>query len=384
MEQTGMSRRHLLAGVGSLLSASVAGCVLQAPEEIPSTESESTDRNLGEFPETSDTPEGTIEKPSTEGAQSEVYDAVIDSVAGVEIQTPQGPAGGTAWVYNDSYLVTNEHVVSFDVPPYVRFPDAGWREASVVGTDIHSDLAVIEVTNKPENATPLPLVEEPQAVGTPVAAVGNPFNLAGSLTTGVISGLDRNIRPRGQPYSIADGIQFDAAVNPGNSGGPLVTYGGDVVGVVSAGQRQAQNIGFAISAAMVQNVVPALIADGEYEHSHMGIQLYDVRPPIIKANDLPVTWGVYIDDTLPGGPSDGILEGTTETQSVDGRDVPVGGDVIVRMGDWAIPSQERLSAFLALETDPGDTIEIEIIRNAERETISLTLGARPDDNDTTP
>lgn len=376
MDKRGVSRRHLLATTGALLSAGTAGCLLQAPAEVSSTESPSEDAELGDFPEEFDTPEGGVEGPVAEGEASEVYEAVVDSVAAVEIQTQEGPAGGTAWVYDDSYLVTNEHVVGVDGDPYARFLGVGWREASVVGTDAHSDLAVLEVENKPEEATGLPIVEQPQAVGTPVAAIGNPFELAGSFTTGVISGRNRNIQVPSREFSIADGIQTDAAVNPGNSGGPLITYDGEVVGVVSAGQ--GQNIGFAISAAMVERVVPELIDDGEFEHSHMGVRLLDVRPGIIEANDLPVSWGVYIHEVVDDGPSDGVLQGTTDRQVVDGREVLVGGDVVVRMGDWPIPNQERLSAFLALEMDPGDTIEIEVVRDGDRETVSLTLGTRPD------
>ncbi len=377
-----VSRRRLLAAAGSVLSAGVAGCVMQAPAEISSSEAATEDGDIGDFPEEFDTPSGDIEQPDGESEGSAVYDAVVDSVAAVEVQTADGPAGGTAWVYDDSYLVTNEHVIVGSNEPYVRFLDIGWREASVVGEDAHSDLAVLEVQDKPDSAAPLPVVEEPRAVGTPVAAIGNPFELAGSFTTGVISGLNRNIQVPGREFSIADGIQTDAAVNPGNSGGPLVTYDGEVVGVVSAGQ--GQNIGFAISAAMVERVVPELIEHGEYDHSHLGIRLLDVRPVLIEANDLPVSWGVYVHETVDDGPSDGVLQGTTEQEVVDGQEVLIGGDVIVRMGDWPIPNQERLSAFLALETEPGDTIEIEIVRDGERETVSLTLGSRPDIDDPIP
>lgn len=382
MNQRGVSRRRLLAATGSLLSVSVAGCVLQAPEEVGSTQTSSGDVDLGEFPEEFEAPDGEITGPDVDSEETAVYDAVVDSVGAVEVQTPEGPAGGTAWVYDDSYLVTNEHVIDPNNDPYVRFMNVGWREATLVGADAHSDLAVIEVESRPEQADPLPLVEEPKAVGTPVAAIGNPFELAGSFTTGVISGRNRNIRVPGREFSIADGIQTDAAVNPGNSGGPLITFDGDVVGVISAGQ--GENIGFAISAAMVDNVVPELIEHGDYDHSHMGIRLLDVRPAIIEANELPVSWGVYVHEVVDGGPSEDVLQGTTEREIVNGQEVLIGGDVIVRMDDWAIPDQERLSAFLALETDPGDTIEIEVIRDGDRETVSLTLGTRPDIGDPIP
>ena len=382
MEETGLSRRHLLAAAGSLVTAGAAGCVMRPPEEVTASQPASGSSDFGEFPDQLETPAQQPEGPEAEGDAAEVYEAVVSSVAAVEVATEQGPAGGSAWVYEDSYLVTNEHVIAGGTEPYVWFVDIGWREATVVGTDIYSDLAVLEVSEKPESAQALPLVDEPKAVGTPVAAVGNPFDLTGSLTTGVISGRNRNIRVPGTEFSIADGIQTDAALNPGNSGGPLVTYDGGVVGVVSAGQ--GENIGFAISAGMVNNVVPELIEHGEYEHSHMGIRLLDVRPALIEANDLPVSWGVYVHDVVDGGPSDGVLQGTTSEQTDEREGVFIGGDVIVEMGDWTIHDQERLSAFLALETEPGDTIEIEVVRDGERETVDLTLGARPDIDDPIP
>lgn len=379
MEQTDASRRRLLATAGSLLSASVAGCVMRPPEDVQTSNSDSGSTDIGEFPEEFNTPDSRQTSPDAESEAAAVYNAVIDSVAGVEIQTERGPVGGTAWVYDDSYLVTNEHVVVSGETPYVRFVDVGWREASIVGTDRYSDLAVLNVNSKPDRATSLPVLSEPKAVGTPVAAVGNPFNLTGSFTTGVISGRNRNIPIPGSPFRIADGIQTDAALNPGNSGGPLVTYGGEVAGVVSAGQ--GDNIGFAISAAMVNRVIPELIEDGEFKHTYMGISLTNVRPVHIEANDLPVSWGVYVHGVPEDGPAAGILEGTDEESTVDGQRVRVGGDVIVRMEDWTIYNQERLSAFLALETDPGDTIEIEIVRDGEFQTVDLTLGTRPDPNE---
>jgi S1-C subfamily serine protease len=272
--------------------------------------------------------------------------------------------------------VTNEHVVQNTENPYVWFTESGWREASGVGRDVYSDLAVIEVRNKPDEATALSLVDDPHAVGTSVAAIGNPFNFTSSFTTGVISGRNRNIQIPQSDFSIADGVQTDAALNPGNSGGPLVTLDGNVEGVVNSGG--GDNVGFAISAAMVENVVPALIEDGEYEHSYMGVGLRDVTPRIIEANELPISWGVYIAQVLSGGPSDGVLEGASRDQEIRGRDVAVGGDVVVRMDDWTIPNRERLSAFLALETDPGDTIEVEVVRDDAREVVDLTLGSRPD------
>ncbi len=375
MDEPRLSRRRLLAGTGLALSVASAGCALSAPEATETNESEPTPG----FPEEFADPPEELAEPPADSELTEVYRAAVESVAAVRLEEMGQSGGGTAWVYDDEYLVTNEHVVREVEDPFIWFTNNGWREASVVGTDRHSDLAVLEIVEgRPDDISALPLVEQPAAVGTPVAAIGNPFELTGSFTTGVISGVDRTIQIPGRDFSIADGVQTDAALNPGNSGGPLITYDGEVVGVISAGQ--GENIGFAISAAMVKRVVPALIEDGTYEHSYMGILSLDVTPDIIEANDLgDVTWGVYVNEVLPTGPSSGILQETTETTTVRGGSVPVGGDVIVGLDDWEIQTGERLSAFLALETEPGQTIDVTVIRDGEEVVEEVTVERRPDD-----
>lgn len=378
MDETALSRRRMLAVAGSALSATLAGCSLNAPEEDTSVDISpaSNDNATESLAKDVTTPAQMADTPTADSELTAMYQSVVNSVTAVQIETTRGTAGGSAWVYDGPYLVTNEHVVANGTNLSVWFTETGWRRASVVGTDIHSDLAVIEVENKPPEATPLALVDEPEPVGSRVAAIGNPFELTSSFTTGVISGRNRTIPIPESDFRIADGIQTDAALNPGNSGGPLVTYDGEVTGVVSAGG--GDNIGFAISAAMTRTVVPSLIENGEYKHSLLGARLTSVRPKIIEANDLPVSWGVYVHQVLDGGPSDGILQGTQRTESVRGTDVWVGGDIIIRMDDWSIPTNERLSAFLALETEPGDTIEIEVIRDGSHQTVDVTVGTRPE------
>ena len=370
MDESRLTRRQLLGAAGTTLAAALAGCSLNAPGQA-------TAERSNEFPDEFEPPSQDNEQPVAEAEFTQVYRDLVESVAAVRIEARDQPdSGGTAWVFEDDYLVTNEHVVRDTEQPYVWFTETGWREATLVGRDVYSDLAVIETQDKPDSATGLPLVDQPYAVGTPVAAIGNPFNLTSSFTTGVISGRNRTIDIPRSEFSIADGVQTDAALNPGNSGGPLVTLDGKVVGVVNSGG--GDNVGFAISAAMVENVVPALIEEGEYDHTYMGVGLRDVNPRIIEANELPVSWGVYIARIVPGGPSDGVLQGGTGTETIRGREVTVGGDVVVRMDDWSIPNRERLSAFLALETEPGDTIEVEVVRDGRRQVVDLTLGSRPD------
>lgn len=373
MDDPRLTRRKLIASSAIALSAATAGCSLDAPAREADDDGTAEDEG---FPEEFERPEDLDEPPAQSGL-TEVYREVVDSVAAVRIEDELGTGGGTGWIYEDDYLVTNEHIARFTDEPFLWFRGEGWREGTIVGMDHYSDLAVIEVEGRPEDATPLPLVDAVPAVGTPVAAIGNPFNLTGSFTTGVISGRERTIDFPGREFTIADGIQTDAAVNPGNSGGPLVTFDGEVAGVISAGQ--GENIGFAISAALTSRVIPALIEDGNYDHTYLGVWLRDVTPDIIETNDLgPYTWGVYIDQVLGGGPSDGALQGSRTTTIVRDREVPIGGDVIVEMDDRPIMNREDLSAFLALETSPGQTIDIDVIRDGERRSVEVELGLRPD------
>ena len=381
-----ISRRRALAGLATGLSAAVAGCALGESEEQddPSQTPDDDQPNPDSFPEEFNQPGANPDQPAaTDEGLTQLYENIVDSVAAVRVESAEGAGGGTAWVYDaeQNYLVTNEHVVRDTEEPFVWFDNNGWRDADIVGTDFHSDLAVLEVFDgMPEEATDLPLAENPVPVGTEVVAIGNPFNLTGSFTTGVVSGRNRNIDTVGRDFSIADGVQTDAALNPGNSGGPLVTHDAEVAGVVSAGQ--GDNVGFAISARMARRVVPELIETGEYRHSRMGVLITDVTPGIIEANDLDTTWGVYVVGTQTGLPADGVLQGSPDgaEETVRGRPVPVGGDVITALANdgirWPIPTTERLSAFLSLYTRPGDTIDVEILRDGEEQTVELTLTSR--------
>jgi len=350
-----VTRRRFLAAAG--VAAGLAGC--NAP--------------AGEARRRSDLVNTTPDSPSV---YADVYREAIDSVVLIRVFGGDGRNGqGSGFVYDQRHIVTNEHVVSNAADVRVRFTDGSWRAAEVVGTDVYSDLAVVRVSDKPTRAEPLSLVRGEVAVGQEVVAIGNPFGLSGSLSSGIVSGVDRTL-PAANNFSIPDAIQTDAAVNPGNSGGPLMTLDGRVAGVINSGS--GDNIGFAISAALIRRVVPALIESGAYEHAYMGVRLTDVTPLLAEANDLSNARGVYMDEIVDGGPADGVLQGSDGTEAINGIDVPVGGDVVVRMGGEPIQSQQVLSTYLALSTSPGDTIPVEVIRDGTRTTVDLTLGSRPE------
>ncbi|WP_226012605.1 S1C family serine protease [Halomicrobium salinisoli] len=362
------SRRAFLGSLAAAAGASAAGC------QIPGESTQSGDAD-GAAPTGGDAADGAEATVSGE-PYAAVYESVAGSVASVRTYDGGGNgAQGTAFVYDDRHLVTNEHVVSGASDVSVRFQDSGWRNAEVLATDVYSDLAVMETPALPDGAEPLPLLESDPAVGQRVVAIGNPFGYGGSVSEGIVSGLDRTLAAA-NGFSIPDAIQTDAAVNPGNSGGPLVTLDGNVAGVINAGG--GDNIGFAISAALARRVIPALLSDGAFGHSYVGVRLMNVSPPIARANDVPEARGVYIDEVIDGGPAEDVLRGSNGSRPVNGVSAPTGGDVIVSMADAELRARQDLASFLALETDPGDTIDVGLYRNGQRRTVELTLGERPD------
>jgi serine protease Do len=325
---------------------------------------------------------GRIERfDDWDGTQSDepyadVYEATIDSVVLVTVfGDDEAPSGlGSGFVVDDR-VVTNDHVVGDADEVELQFRDEQWRAADVIGTDVHSDLAVLEVDDLPDAAMGLSLAGAEPTVGQEVLALGNPLGLDASISQGLVSGIDRSL-PSPTGFSIPGAIQTDAPVNPGNSGGPLVDLSGDVVGVVFAGA--GQTIGFAIAAALAARVVPALAADGEYQHPYLGVSVLPVSPLVAEANDVDEPRGVLVVGTASDSPAEGALEPAEDVEPSNGNPVPVGGDVITAIDGEEVPNQERLSSMLALETSPDEAVEIDVVRDGERQTIELTLAARPE------
>ncbi|MFB6163003.1 MAG: S1C family serine protease [Halococcoides sp.] len=358
MSERTLDRRTMLRAGGSALAAALAGCSsLGADGDRPTTDADPTpDRRA---------------RTSADGSIiTRVYRETIPSV--VHVRSSRGQ--GTGFVWDDGHVVTNAHVVGEAARTQLRYHDDTWTEAPVRGTDLHSDLAVLEPETRPESATPLALTESSPAIGETVLAIGNPYDLDGSVTAGIVSGLDRLI-PSPAGYQIPDAIQTDAGVNPGNSGGPLVTLDGAVAGVVNS--KQGDDIAFGISAALTERVVPRLIETGTYEHAYLGVSLETVTPTIAAANDLADPGGLLVVETVPSGPADGVLQ-ESDLRIVDGRRVPVGGDVIRSIEGTPVESFEDLASYLALETRPGDTVSLGIVRAGTERTVEVTLATRPE------
>ena len=372
------TRRSFLGAAGAGVLAGLSGCSRGRGLGVTETRGGvTTPTESGES-----TPAGTAQPPAEFGeAATAVYQEVIPSIVGVFVYDESGRAGsGSGFVTRVDgrrVVVTNQHVVGPGTRFQIQFDGNEWRPAEVVGVDAYSDLALLAPESVPSSADPLPLVAtDPEPpIGTDVLAIGSPFGLGGTASSGIISGTDR-LLPAPNDFLIADAVQTDAALNPGNSGGPLVTDDGEVAAVVnSAG---AENIGFGISAALSKRVLPALAAEGSYDHPFMGVRLTEVTPAIADAYDLDEVTGVVVVDVLEDGPSDGSLQPATGSRTVRGVTVPTGGDVIRALDGTAVETQADLSAHLALETSPGDTLRVRLVRDGERVTESFTLGTRPD------
>lgn len=374
------TRRELLATGAAITTGAAAGC-LGSTDDRPA----GGDTASATQPDV-DPPLGDVDSGA---GYDDVYDAVAPSVARVQTYVENresvfgegggGEAGqGTGFRYDADHLITNDHVLGEPDAIRIQAADETWLDASVVGRDPYSDLAVVEFDGDLPG-DPLPVASDLPPIGTEVLVVGSPLGLEGTATQGIVSGRDRTIPATSTAagrFSIADAIQTDAALNPGNSGGPIVTLDGTVIGVATA--TQGENLGFGVSARLVAEVVPTLIETGRYDHSFLGVSVFEVEPLLAAANDLPEARGVYVADVVGGGPSDGLLRGSDGETTVEGATVPTGGDTIVALDDTAISENADLSRFLALETRPGDTVAITVVRDGEEETVDVELGSRPD------
>lgn len=318
-----------------------------------------------------------------------LYDEVNPGVVNIAVFVERGPmtgeGAGSGFILDDEgHIVTNHHVVEQASGVIAVFHDAIQVEAEVIGSDPDSDLAVIKVPELPAGTHPLPLGDS-DAVdeGQWSVAIGNPFGQQSSMTIGIISAKGRIIPSLAQGFSIPEAIQTDAAINPGNSGGPLLNLNGEVIGVNaqirSGGVAANSGVGFAIPSNIVRRVVPVLIERGEYRWPWIGIQ----APPggvnllIAEANDLPTQQGAYIGEVITGSPADDAgLQGSTGTTQIRGLTVPVGGDVIVAADGEPVEDFADLLAEVAFR-QPGDAMQLTILRDGERQQLAVELEARP-------
>lgn len=313
-------------------------------------------------------------------AQEQAFINVYDQVNPAVVNIAIGSGQGSGFLYDQQgHIVTNNHVVAGGGDILVTFSDGSQSSARVVGTDPDSDLAVIRVEQFPANVIPVTLADsDALQVGQLVIAIGNPFGLQGSMTTGIVSALGRLLPANsssGASYSIPDVIQTDAAINPGNSGGPLLDVQGQVIGVNSAIEspvRGSSGIGYAVPSNIVSVVAPQLIANGKVAHPWLGIAGTSLNESIAKTLGLPETQrGVLVSSVTGGGPA--AAAGLRGGNGNNG----LGGDVIVGVDGRSVASFDDLLGYIMQYTAVGQTIQLDVLRNGAVSAIAITLQPRP-------
>jgi serine protease Do len=294
----------------------------------------------------------------------------------------QGEGSGFIWDAQ-GHIVTNHHVIKDASIIEVTFADGTMVEAELVGTDPHSDLAILQVDAGVIGLHPVTLGDsDALLVGQFAIAIGNPFGQVGTMTRGIISALGRTFRASDSQFSITEMIQTDASINPGNSGGPLLDSQGQVIGIntlILSQTGSSAGVGFAIPINTAKNVVPDLIKTGKHEYALLGVTGTDLSPSVAGAMDLPAgTRGALITQVSPNGPAaQAELQGSTTQVEVNGMPTSVGGDVIVAIDGTSVIKMADVLDFLANEVKPNQEVILTILRDGQHINVDVTLGTRP-------
>jgi len=291
---------------------------------------------------------------------------------------------GSGFVFDDlGHIITNAHVVESASSVTITFLDGSQYNAQIIGSDKFTDIAVIKVEEKPRYLHPLQMGDSSTLkVGEQVAAIGNPFGLSGSMTSGIVSQIGRLLPSQDTGFSIPNVIQTDAAINPGNSGGPLLNMAGKVMGIntaIQSGTGQSAGIGFAVPSNTILKVVPVLIEKGKYSHPWIGISGKDIDPELAKVRDLDQSKGFLIITVVPGSPAEiAGLKGVSEIKIIGDKEYPADGDIIISVDGKEVRKISDILIHLQEEKSVGDEMILGILRDGEVMHIILALVERPD------
>jgi S1-C subfamily serine protease len=383
------SRANFLSGAVGGLVVLVLGAVLIATGVIDTGGTKTVVRQSPIAVPSNDVKTGSGSAPTVEEIYRKDSPGVVFISAKITQQTTspfgfpaeqQGEATGSGFVIDKKgNIITNAHVVDGASQISVRFGDSGEIKATLVGKDVSSDLALLRVKTDPSKLHPLPLGDSSKVrVGDPAIAIGNPFGFDRTVTSGIISALQRQIDAPNN-FTINNVIQTDAAINPGNSGGPLIDAGGKVIGInsqIATGGNGNGNvgIGFAIPINTVKAAIPQLEKNGRVEHAYLGVSTAQLSAQDARDLNLPTANGALVQQVVPGGPAAkaGLHAGNTQTSS----GLVIGGDLIVKVGDKQITKPDDLAAAVS-SYKPGDKVQIEFYRGTKLRNATVTLGNRP-------
>lgn len=319
----------------------------------------------------------------------EIFEKSEPGVVRVNVQrTDQsnGTSGvGSGFVFDKKgHIITNSHVVKDVKKVVVTFLDGRSYNAEIIGFDEFTDIGVVKVNADLSLLHPLALGDSSNLkVGEPIAAIGNPFGLSGSMTSGIVSQLGR-LLPSGAGYSIPDVIQTDAAINPGNSGGPLLNMRGEIVGINTAIQSttgEFTGVGFAVPSQTIAKIVPSLIENGKYHHTWIGISGRDIDPDLAKVLNLKDAVGFLVITVVENSPAAKAgMHGSDETVQVEGVNYPIGGDIILSVDGKQVRKIDDILIHLQRAKSVGDEMILEILRDGRTTNITIVLEERPNGN----
>ncbi len=320
----------------------------------------------------------------------EIFEQSESGVVRVNVQREAQIIGtsslGSGFVFDTfGHIITNSHVVADAEKIVVTFLDGRSYNAQLVGSDLFTDIAVIKVNAEQTQFHPISLGDSSQLkVGEQIAAIGNPFGLSGSMTSGIVSQLGRLLPAQDSGFSIPDVIQTDAAINPGNSGGPLLNMKGEVIGINTAIQSASgefTGVGFAIPSRTLMKIAPTLIQDKEYHHPWLGISGRDIDPDLANILNLTDAKGFLIVTVIEDSPaSKAGLHGSIETKEIDGANYPIGGDIILSVDGKEVRQIDDILIHLQREKSVGDEMVLEILRDGRTTNFVLLLEERPNSN----
>ena len=366
---------------GVIATASIIFAVFVSFNSIADNDSNELIVSNGDYGETVGEVTG-IER-SYEYSLIDIFEKSEESIVQVSVLRGESDGGmGSGFVYSDEgYVITNQHVVQDAKKVMITFLDGEAYIGNVIGVDRDLDIAVVKVEPTNTYLQPIKIGDSSKLkVGEKIAAIGNPFGLSGSMTSGIVSQMGR-LLPQESGYSIPDVIQTDAAINPGNSGGPLINMKGEVVGINTAIQSatgEFSGIGFAVPSNTVKKVVPVLIQDGVFKHPWMGISGTDVDPELAEVRELNSSKGFLVVSVIEGSPAEtaGLL-GVTETKEMDGREYALDGDIILSIDGETVRKISDILVHLQREKSVGDQMVLSVNRNGEILELTMILEERP-------
>ena len=319
----------------------------------------------------------------------EIFEKSEPGVVRVNVQRSQTVDGvggvGSGFVFDKKgHIITNSHVVDNAKKVVVTFLDGRSYNAEIIGIDEFTDIAVIRVNADLTLLHPLLIGDSSNLkVGEQIAAIGNPFGLSGSMTSGIVSQLGR-LLPSGEGYSIPDVIQTDAAINPGNSGGPLLNMRGEVVGINTAIQSatgEFTGVGFAVPSQTVAKIVPTLIEKGEYKHPWIGISGRDIDPDLASILELKYAVGFLVVTVVENSPaSKAGLIGSEKIIELEGIRYAMGGDIILSVDGIEVRQIDDILIHLQRAKSVGDKMVLEILRDSRTTNVIIVLQERPNGN----